>query len=309
MDSATCPSLLPERFAALHERFLLYLVAERRFTENSIAAYSADTSLFLNYLTGRKKRSLAALSIDEIHGFLEYCRTSRNTAKKTDSRRISSLKTFFSFLLREKLIKKDPFLAVDLPKAGRSLPKPLSETDVQRLLTPPKNTSHFALRNHSMLLLLYSTGLRVSELVQLPVASLNISANFLRVMGKGRKERLIPFGDQAATQLEIYLKKSRPLLLKGQKSNYLFISNRGRNMTRLRFWQIVRESARAAGITKAISPHMLRHSFATHLLSHGADLRAVQMMLGHADIATTQIYTHVEQERLKSIHRNFHPRG
>ncbi len=309
MDLTTCPSLLPKRFAALHERFLLYLVSERRFTENSIDAYCADTSLFLNYLTGRGKRSLAALTIEEIYDFLEYCRKDRQTAQKTDSRRISSLKTFFSFLLREKAIERDPFLAVDLPKTGRSLPKPLSETDVQRLLTPPKTTSHFTLRNHAMLLLLYSTGLRVSELVQLPLASLNISAGFLRVIGKGRKERLIPFGKQAAAQLNIYLKQSRPLLLKGQKSKYLFISNRGGCMTRLRFWQIVKESAQTAGITRPISPHMLRHSFATHLLSHGADLRAVQMMLGHADIATTQIYTHVEQDRLKSIHRNFHPRG
>lgn len=309
VDLTTHPSLLPERFAALHERFLLYLVAERRFTENSVAAYSADVSLFLNYLTSNRKYRLNALTIDDIYGFIEYCHGVRNTARKTDARRISSLKTFFSFLLREKLISNDLLFAVDLPKAERSLPKPLSESEMRRLLAPPALITQFTLRNHAMLLLLYSTGVRVSELVQLPLASLNMAAGFLRVMGKGRKERLIPFGEQAAAQLDIYLQQGRPLLLKGRKSEHLFISNRGRSMTRLRFWQILKESARAAGINKEISPHMLRHSFATHLLSHGADLRAVQMMLGHADIATTQIYTHIEQKRLKSIHRNFHPRS
>ncbi len=309
MDLTTHPSLLPERFAVLHERFLLYLVAERRFTENSVVAYSADISLFLNYLASNRKYCLDALTISDIYGFIEYCQGVRNTARKTDARRISSLKNFFSFLLREKLIDNDLLLAVDLPRGERSLPKPLSEAEMRRLLTPPRLITQFTLRNHTMLLLLYSTGVRVSELVQLPLAAINIGAGFLRVMGKGRKERLIPFGEQAAAQLDIYLQQSRPLLLKGRKSEHLFITNRGRNMTRLRFWQILKESAHAAGISREISPHMLRHSFATHLLSHGADLRAVQMMLGHADIATTQIYTHIEQERLKSIHRNFHPRS
>jgi integrase/recombinase XerD len=160
-----------------------------------------------------------------------------------------------------------------------------------------------------MLYLLYSTGLRVSELVGLPLSACNLSAGFVRVMGKGNKERLIPFGEQAKEKIEQYLKLSRPLILKGKRSNYLFVTGRGSCMTRLRFWQIVRKTALAAGISKDISPHMIRHSFATHMLSHGADLRAVQMMLGHADIATTQIYTHIDQDRLKSIHKKFHPRG
>ncbi len=309
MNVTTHSSLLPKYFASLHELFVLYLVSERRFTENSVAAYSADVSLFLGYLSSRKKRSLNKLCVEEVYGFLEYCRATRKTVKKTNARRVSSLKAFFSFLLREKMIDRDPFLAIDLPKGERSLPKPLSEADMQRLLSPPGVTTHFTQRNHAMLLLLYSTGLRVSELVRLPLASLNINAGFIRVMGKGRKERLIPFGEQITPQLESYLRQSRPHLLKGKKSAYLFVSNRGHCMTRFRFWQILQESAKAAGITKQLSPHMLRHSFATHMLSHGADLRAVQMMLGHADIATTQIYTQVEQERLKSIHRNFHPRG
>lgn len=160
-----------------------------------------------------------------------------------------------------------------------------------------------------MLYLLYSTGLRVTELVRLPLAACNLSAGFVRVIGKGNKERLIPFGEQAKEKIEQYLKTARPLILKGKRSNYLFVTGRGTYMTRLRFWQIIRKTALAAGINKDISPHMLRHSFATHMLSHGADLRAVQMMLGHADIATTQIYTHIDQDRLKNIHKKFHPRG
>ena len=160
-----------------------------------------------------------------------------------------------------------------------------------------------------MLFLLYSTGLRVSELVELPLAACNLNAGFIRVLGKGNKERLIPFGDQAKDKLKHYLKIARPLILKGKRSNYLFITGRGSCMTRLRFWQIVKETALAAGINKKISPHMIRHSFATHLLSHGADLRAVQLMLGHSDIATTQIYTHIDQDRLKNVHKKFHPRG
>ncbi len=160
-----------------------------------------------------------------------------------------------------------------------------------------------------MLQTLYSTGLRVSELVSLPVTSCNLSSCFLRVLGKGEKERLVPFGIPAKEAIETYMDSARPLILKGKRSNTLFITNRGKGMTRLRFWQIVKEAARAAGIREAISPHSLRHSFATHLLSHGADLRSVQIMLGHSDITTTQIYTQVDQKRLKSIHRKFHPRG
>jgi len=160
-----------------------------------------------------------------------------------------------------------------------------------------------------MLILLYSTGLRVSELIRLPTNSCNLSAEFLRVIGKGNKERLVPFGEVAKAAIERYLDHSRPSILKGQRSSYLFVTGRAQPMTRARFWQILTSIASASGISKAISPHMLRHSFATHLLANGADLRAVQLMLGHADIATTQIYTHIDQNRLKSIHRSFHPRG
>jgi len=177
------------------------------------------------------------------------------------------------------------------------------------LLAPPAKVSPHTRRDSAMLFLLYSTGLRVSELTRLPLSACNISAGFVRVLGKGNKERLVPFGDQAKEKIEFYLETARPLILKGKQSNYLFVTRQGSCMTRLRFWQIIRKTAIAAGIEKDISPHMIRHSFATHLLSHGADLRSVQLMLGHADIATTQIYTHIDQERLKNIHKKFHPRG
>ncbi len=277
--------------------------------ENSVEAYISDITFFLNFLTALKKRTLNAVDLPTIHGFLEQCQKLQQAGNRTNARRISALKSFFTFLLRENLVKHNPFNAVDLPRSGQSLPKALSLTEVRPLLIPGNIKTPISGRDNAMLFLLYSTGLRVSELVQLPLAACNLSAGFLRVIGKGNKERLIPFGDQAKGKIENYLKTDRPLILKGKRSNYLFITGRGTCMTRLRFWQIVRKTALAAGIKKEISPHMLRHSFATHLLSHGADLRAVQMMLGHADVATTQIYTHVDQDRLKSIHKKFHPRG
>jgi integrase/recombinase XerD len=180
---------------------------------------------------------------------------------------------------------------------------------VTKLLSPTPVATPLVIRNYAMLCLLYSTGLRVTELVRLPISGCNLTSCFVRVMGKGDKERIIPFGLPAKESIENYLNKSRPFILKGKRSNFLFITSRAKAMTRLRFWQILDEMATAAGITKKISPHMLRHSFATHLLVHGADLRAVQMMLGHSDIATTQIYTQIDQDRLKSIHKKFHPRG
>lgn len=206
-------------------------------------------------------------------------------------------------------IDANPFATVDLPKSGRILPKALSMEDVNRLLQPPAAPTPLAIRNHTMLLLLYATGLRVSELIMLPIAGCNLESGFLKVIGKGDKERLVPFGDQTRAAVDAYINESRQRILKEKKSSYLFVTGRGKPMTRARFWQIIGETATAAGITKTISPHMIRHSFATHLLANGADLRAVQVMLGHADISTTQIYTHIDQDRLKSIHRSFHPRG
>lgn len=243
-----------------------------------------------------------------IHRFLEHARN-KQISHRSNARRISALKGFFSFLVQIDQAAYNPFAVIDLPRSGQLLPKALSLSEVNLLLTPPAIVSPLKYRDSAMLFLLYSTGLRVSELVNLPLAACNLSSCFVRVFGKGGKERLVPFGIQAREKIETYLKLGRPFILNGKRSNFLFVTARGSAMTRLRFWQIIREMAMAAGITKDISPHMIRHSFATHLLAHGADLRSVQLMLGHSDIATTQIYTHIDQDRLKSIHRKFHPRG
>lgn len=300
---------LPEHFRAAHELYLHHLISERRLAENSVAAYSADIALFLTFLTGIRKQTLNDVDLPVIHTFLEHQPGLAKISRRTNGRRISALKSFYNFLVREDLAQHNPFAAVDLPRSGKSLPKALSQTEVLRLLVPPARQTPVGTRDNAMLFTLYATGLRVSELVGLPLAACNLSAGFVRVLGKGNKERLIPFGEQARAKIEHYLQTARPLILKNKRSNYLFVTRRGTCMTRLRFWQILRTMALAAGITKEISPHMIRHSFASHLLSHGADLRAVQMMLGHADIATTQIYTHIDQDRLKSIHKKFHPRG
>ncbi|SHO48643.1 site-specific tyrosine recombinase XerD [Desulfopila aestuarii] len=304
----TSSPLLPERFLGAYELFLQHLISERRLAENSVAAYSSDIVSFLTFLTSQHVQQLTDVDLELIHRFLTHCRNN-NISHRSNARRVSGLRTFFHFLAREKLVATNPFSAVDLPKSGRKLPVALSEAEVNALLAAPAVASPISRRNQAMLYLLYATGLRVSELVQLPLSAVNLSACFARVLGKGNKERLIPFGLTAKKKIEEYIKLSRPLILKGKRSNYLFVTSRGSCMTRLRFWQILRDTALAAGINKEISPHMLRHSFATHLLTHGADLRAVQMMLGHADIATTQVYTHIDQDRLKNIHKKFHPRG
>jgi integrase/recombinase XerD len=304
----TKPPPLAEQFLAAQELFLQHLISERRLAENSVSAYAADINGFLFYLVTQHTTALRDVDIAIIHRYLAHC-LDNNLSHRSNARRVSALRTFFTFLIQRELVSTNPFATVDLPRSGRRLPVALSEREVTALLDPPAVLTPVGRRNRAMLYLLYSTGLRVSELVRLPLSACNLSAGFVRVLGKGNKERLIPFGRQAREKIEEYLSLARPLIVKGKRSNYLFITNRGSCMTRLRFWQIIRATALASGIDKDISPHMLRHSFATHLLSHGADLRAVQMMLGHADISTTQVYTHIDQERLKTIHKKFHPRG
>ncbi len=307
VHSAIARKPLPQEFVSAKELFLHFLITEKRFAENTVQAYEADIRFFLLFLVVKNK-SLQQVDHRIIHNFLEQCRN-KNISHRSNGRRISALRKFFSFLLNQHLVSSNPFNGISLPKSGSNLPKGLSLEEVDRLLMPPGVLTPLLQRNYCMLQLLYSTGLRVSELVNLALTNCNTSSSFLRVLGKGEKERLIPFGVPARESIEAYLESARPLILKGRRSNSLFVSNRGRSMTRLRFWQIIKEAARSAGIASDISPHSLRHSFATHLLSHGADLRSVQLMLGHSDISTTQIYTHVDQDRLKSLHKKFHPRG
>ncbi len=309
-DIAINSKPLPQEFLQAKELFLHYLVTEKRFAENTVKAYDGDIDLFFSFLLQHMRRihSLAQINDKTVHKFLKQCR-SRQLSHRSNARRISALKRFFSYLHSQNLISNNPVSGISSPKSGLSLPKGLSVEQVDRLLSPPAMSNPLLQRNYTMLQLLYSTGMRVTELVTLPLNGINLSSCFIRVTGKGDKERLIPFGIPARDTLSSYLDSTRPLIMKGRRSNTLFVSNRGKGMTRLRFWQIIKEAARAAGIRKNISPHSLRHSFATHLLTHGADLRSVQMMLGHSDITTTQIYTHVDEGRLKSIHQKFHPRG
>ncbi len=300
------PLDLPAEMTGSRDLFLHYLAAERRLSQNTLSAYNTDLQGLFVFLH-KKRLSLPTVTPKHLRAYFAKLHEDK-IGSRSLSRKLSSFRAFFRFLVAEKIITTDPTSHLDSPKLGRSLPKTLSVTEVDQLLKRD-SSSPLALRDHAMLHLLYATGLRVSELVSLPVAAVSMQAGFIRVIGKGDKERLIPFGKQARESLVAYLKKSRPLLLKKRTSPLIFITTRGTGMTRARFWQIIKERARAAGITKKISPHVLRHSFASHLLSHDADLRAVQMMLGHSDIATTQIYTHVDSDRLKSIHQKFHPRG
>jgi integrase/recombinase XerD len=298
-------SLFSEPFL---DQFLQYLTLERRLAANTILAYQADLASFLDFLRPKRLTQLSEITVVHLRAYLSHCHA-QGISNRSNARRISSLRAFFRFLLAERSIDIDPCLVLDLPKPGRPLPRVLTIPEVNRLLAPPANGDSLALRNNAMLHLLYATGMRVSELVNLPLAGVNLMGGYVRVFGKGSKERLIPFGEAAREYLKLYTRDARPRILKKRTSDFLFVTGHGKAMTRLRFWQIVRQSARLAEITNKISPHMLRHSFATHLLEHGADLRSVQMMLGHADIATTQIYTHVDSNRLKSAHQKFHPRG
>jgi integrase/recombinase XerD len=288
--------------------FLQYLAAERRLSANTIQAYQADLVALLGFLADQPKPFPVAVEHDQLRDYLFQCRR-EGISNRSNARRISAVRAFFRFLLAEKIVPEDPSRLLDLPKSGHKLPRVLTAREIDRLLAGATGNDPLSLRNKAMLHLLYATGLRVSELVSLPVAALHLTGGYLRILGKGNKERLVPFGEEAKERLEAYLRLGRFSLLQKKSSDLLFLTRKGRAMTRLRFWQIIRETALAAGIRTDISPHMLRHSFATHLLEHGADLRSVQLMLGHADIATTQIYTHVDSDRLKSIHRRFHPRG
>ncbi len=290
------------------DRFLQHLTVQQRLAANTILAYGSDLSFFLAFLQRHRIRHPGDIRLGHVQAFFRHCHDN-GTGARSNARRLAALRSYFAFLAGQGLIDASPVADIDPPRTGRSLPKALNLDEVDRMLTLPDKRTPLALRNVAMLHLLYATGLRVSELVSLPVKGCNLASGHVRIIGKGNKERMVPFSDRTGNRIRDYLEHGRPLILKNRPSRLLFVSNRGKAMTRNRFWQIIAEIARAAGIDRPVSPHMLRHSFATHLLAGGADLRSVQMMLGHADIATTQIYTKVDVSRLKAIHRRFHPRG
>ncbi len=244
-----------------------------------------------------------------LQAWLAYLYGTKRIKSRTAGRALSALRRFYRHALREGRIGQDPTLRIDSPNLPRSLPKTLSESDVEELLDAPDPQTDLGLRDRAMLEVLYASGLRVSELVALPISGIALDSGVVRVTGKGGRERLVPIGEAALDWLQRYLTKSRPALLAGQPHGSLFITRRKQPMTRQAFWYLVKRYALKTGLQKTLSPHTLRHAFATHLVNHGADLRVVQLLLGHADISTTQIYTHVARERLRQLHEKHHPRG
>ncbi|WP_051181558.1 site-specific tyrosine recombinase XerD [Thermithiobacillus tepidarius DSM 3134] len=306
-DPARLAPVLSPETEALIERFLDALWLERNLSANTLSAYRQDLRALATFLQDRGA-TLQAAGRGELLAFLSE-QLLRGAAARSTARGLSSMRRFYRYLLREGMIEADPSLLLEAPKLGRSLPKSLSEAEVECLLQAPDPSTPLGLRDLAMLELLYATGLRVSELVALPLQQLNLDAGVLLIFGKGRKERLVPLGEVAALAVQRYLDEARPVLLKGRLCQALFVTRSATAMTRQRFWQQIRHYARAAGIATEISPHTLRHAFATHLLNHGADLRTVQLLLGHQSLSTTQIYTHVARARLKELHRRHHPRG
>jgi len=291
----------------LIDQFLDALWLEKGLSDNTREAYRSDLTLFNGWLQEKGVELSSAgreLILDHLSWRVEQAYKPRSTA-----RFLSGARGFYRYLLREKLISVDPTLQVEMPQLGRPLPKSLSEADVEALLKAPDLSEAIGQRDRAMLEVLYACGLRVTELVSLTLEQVNLRQGVLRVMGKGSKERLVPMGEEAIVWVERYLRDARSELLGGRPSDVLFPSLRGEQMTRQTFWYRIKHQAKVAGIAKSLSPHTLRHAFATHLLNHGADLRVVQMLLGHSDLSTTQIYTHVARARLQDMHAKHHPRG
>ena len=295
--------------AELLDEFSDTLWLEDGLSRNTLESYRRDLNKFAMWLEQHRNASLLQGTNADIQGFLAHLVVEQKARATSTSRAISSLKRLYQYQLRQGKISVDPTLQIATPKLPRSLPKTLTEQDVELLLQAPDVDTPLGMRDRTMLEVLYASGLRVSELVGLSVAQVSLDMGVVRVMGKGSKERLVPLGEEALDWLRRYLTEARPALLNNQVSNAMFVTARGKGMTRQMFWYLIKRHARHGGLLKPLSPHTLRHAFATHLLNHGADLRVVQLLLGHADISTTQIYTHVARERLKQLHATHHPRG
>jgi integrase/recombinase XerD len=289
------------------ERFLDSMWSERGLSENTLAAYRADLSGLARWLDGQSVELMAAQR-EHLLAFLAW-RVQQGARPRSTARQLSSIRRFYRHMLREGRIPEDPTTRIDMPKLGRPLPKSLSEGEVESLLRAPDVAEPLGIRDRAMLELLYATGLRVSELVSVRISQVNLKQGVVRVVGKGNRERLVPVGEEATKWIEKFLTDARLDILGGRQSDYLFPTRRSDYMTRQAFWHIIKRYAEEASIAASLSPHTLRHAFATHLLNHGADLRVVQMLLGHSDVSTTQIYTHVARERLKDVHSKHHPRG
>jgi integrase/recombinase XerD len=297
--------LLPE---PLMDQYLNYLLIEKGLSANTLEAYSADLNQFADFLKTCGIRSLCDADSAAVLRHLIRLRDS-GMGPRSRARHLVTLRGFFKFLVQEKILEKNPATRIDLPKSGLKLPDVLSVQEIDLILNLPDTQKPAGIRNAAMIELMYAAGLRVSELVTIKLQDVNLDGCCVRVFGKGAKERMVPFGQPARRKIDNYVTLARPLLLRPHISPFLFVARAGNPMTRQGFWKILKHYAQAAGIAKAITPHSLRHSFASHLLEGGADLRSVQIMLGHVDISTTQIYTHVARDHLKRMHEKYHPRG
>lgn len=289
------------------DQYLNFLLIEKGLSENSLAAYSSDLAAYIRFLEGNNIRRFSGSDTPIL---LKYLIDLRNNGigKRSRARHLVTLRGLYKYLVNEKLISHNPAAIIDLPKKGLKLPDVLSIAEVKALLNAPDEKTSRGLRDAAMLELIYAAGLRVSELVMMNLQDVNTEVSFVRVFGKGAKERVVPIGSYAREKLDLYINHARPSLLRNYTSRFLFVAWRGNPMTRQGFWKLLKKYGRGAGIQKNITPHTLRHSFASHLLEGGADLRSVQLMLGHADISTTQIYTHVTYRHIKAVHDKFHPR-
>ncbi len=288
----------------LVEEFLRYLLIDKGYSNNTIASYKIDLEKFLEY---NKGKSIDNITNSDLKEYVKWL-NKENLNEKSISRNISCLKSFYKFLVIEKYVKNNPSDLISIPKVKKSLPKTLTEDEVIKLLDIDL-TDNFSYRNKAMLEVMYATGLRVSELVNLKLQDVDLSQDLVRTFGKGSKERVIPIGEYAREYLEKYIYEYRGSMVKRTNNEYLFLNNHGNKMTRQGFFKIIKKIAKEKGIDKELSPHTLRHSFATHLLKYGADLRTIQELLGHSDISTTQIYTYISNEELKKNYENFHPHG
>jgi integrase/recombinase XerD len=297
--------------SAIHQlvdRYINYLVVEKGLASATIESYSGDLAKFLKFLTSQKIQKITDADSAIILKYLLFLRDKKIGARSR-ARHLVTIRGFYKFMVHEKVLSKDPARLIDLPKSGLKLPDVLSIDEINSMLNAPDIAVSKGLRDAAMLELLYAAGLRVSELIHVKIQDVNLEVGFVRTLGKGSKERVVPIGSHARQRISDYLANARPLLLKHHTSHYLFIAHAGKPMTRQAFWKLMKKYSIVAGIEKEITPHSFRHSFATHLLEGGADLRSVQMMLGHVDISTTQIYTHVARDHLKQLHEKYHPRG
>ena len=307
MTAETAAPALPARDQKLIQAFLDSLWLEQGVSDHTLQAYGADLKGLARALA-QHGSSLTRAGQADLLAYLAQ-RIDAGAKPRSMARLLSSMRRFYRYLLQQGEIVDDPTEQIDAPKLGRPLPKSLTEEDVEALLDAPDVGEPLGLRDRAMLETLYACGLRVSELVGLTLNQISLAQGLVRIIGKGGKERIVPMGEECRDWLEQYLDRGRPDLLKGQVSDAVFVTTRGGAMTRQAFWYLIKRYAEQAGINKVLSPHTLRHAFATHLLNHGADLRVLQMLLGHSDLSTTQIYTHVARERLKALHQHHHPRG